>query len=68
MQQNTEKIFIDNTFTLEWEMVPYFQLAAAYNYRVFVLTVEKRHSGQNIHDISEEQIQKMAAKYKVTLM
>lgn len=68
MQTGCEKVFVDNTFTLEWEMEPYFKMAAEFNYRVFVLTVENRHGSKNIHHISEEQIKKMAAKYKVQLM
>ncbi len=68
MQAACEKIFVDNTLTLAWEMEPYFKMAAEFNYRVFVLTVENRHGSKNNHHISEEQIQKMAAKYKVQLM
>jgi predicted kinase len=67
MDLGHEKIIVDNTFTLEWEMEPYFQLAAKNAYAVFVLTVENRHGGENLHGISEEQIVKMAAKYKVIL-
>ncbi len=67
MEQKVEKIFVDNTFTLEWEMSPYVQLAKEYGYRLFVLTVENRHGAQNIHGISTEQIEKMASKYKVIL-
>lgn len=68
MQNGATKIFLDNVFSLEWEMEPYFKLAAEFNYTVFVLTVENRHKGKNIHTISDEQIQKMAQKYKVVLM
>lgn len=68
MQEGSEKIFVDNTFTLEWEMEPYFKLAASYNYRLFVLTVENRHGNGNIHNISREQVEKMAEKYKVKLI
>ncbi len=67
MIKNTQKIFIDNTFTLEWEIEPYFKLAWQYGYRVFVATVENRHKGKNHHEISDEQIEKMAEKYKVIL-
>jgi predicted kinase len=68
MRDSVEKIFIDNTFTLDWEIEPYFKMASAYNYKVFVVTVEKRHRGKNIHQISDEQIVKMAEKYKVILL
>jgi predicted kinase len=67
MLLGVKKIFIDNTFTLEWEIEPYFKLAAENNYLVHVVTVEKHHSNNNIHQISDEQIKKMAAKYKVQL-
>lgn len=68
MMEGCEKIFVDNTFTLEWEMEPYFKLAAEYHYRVFVVTVENRHGNSNIHHISREQIEKMASKFKVQLI
>jgi predicted kinase len=68
MTQGTEKIFIDNTFTLEWEMEPYFKMASEFNYRIFVITVEHRHEGKNCHHISDEQLKKMAEKYKVVLL
>jgi predicted kinase len=67
MKQKREKIFLHNTFTLEWEMEPYFELASKYSYRIFVATVENRHGSGNIHGISEEQLKKMAEKYKVIL-
>ncbi len=67
IKQGSEKIFIDNTFTIEWELEPYFKLASQYNYKVFVITVENRHGNKNNHDIADEQIKKMAAKYKVIL-
>lgn len=68
MEKGSAKIFIDNCFTLEWEMEPYFKLAAEYNYQVFVATVENRHGSENIHAVSNEQLNKMAEKYKVVLL
>ncbi len=67
MQKNVSKIFIDNVFSLEWEIEPYFKLASEFKYRIFIVTVENRHKNKNIHQISDEQIQKMAEKYKVSL-
>jgi predicted kinase len=67
MQREVEKIIIDNAFTLEWELEPYFRMASENNYQVFVMTVENRHGNKNIHEINDEQIQKMAEKYKVVL-
>lgn len=68
LKEGIDKIFIDNTFTIEWEMEPYFELAQKYEYPIFVLTVENRHGNSNIHEISKEQLLKMAAKYKVILL
>ena len=68
MELGREKIFVDNTFTLEWEMEPYFSLAAKYQYKIFVVTVENRHGSKNMHKISDQQLRKMASKYNVKLM
>ncbi len=68
MKESLPKIFVDNTFTIHWELEPYIKLAAKYDYQLFVLTVEKYHDANNVHDISSEQLEKMAAKYKVKLM
>lgn len=68
MKKCDSKIFIDNVFSLEWEIEPYFKLASEFNYKIFVVTVENRHKGQNIHAIGEDQIRKMAEKYKVVLL
>ena len=67
MNRGEQKIFVDNTFTLEWEMEPYFKLSAEFNYQMYIITVENHHGNKNIHNISEEQIKKMAEKYKVKL-
>ena len=67
MLTNTQKIFIDNTFTLAWELEPYFELARNYNYTIHVITVEKYHNNKNIHEVSELQLKKMAEKYQVKL-
>jgi len=68
MQNGNEKIFLHNTFTLEWEMEPYFKLASEFNYQIHVLTVENRHGSNNVHEIPFEHLKKMAEKYKVVLL
>ena len=67
MIKSTEKIFVDNTFTLDWEMEPYFKLASEHNYRIYVVTVENYHGEKNIHGITEEQVEKMRSKYRFKL-
>ena len=67
LQSGTELVFVENTFTLDWELEPYFQLAKKFDCWLHVVTVEKYHNGKNVHHVSDEQINKMAEKYKVQL-
>lgn len=68
LQNSAQKVFVDNTFTLDWEIEPYFKLAKTYNYQVHIVTVENYHGSENVHEVSTEQLKKMAEKYKVKLM
>lgn len=68
MRQSIPKVILHNTFTLEWELEPYFKLASQFNYKLFIATVENYHGKQNTHGVSDEQLQKMAEKYKVKLI
>lgn len=68
MKNGTKKIFIHNTLTINWEIESYFKAAAEFKYDVFVVTVENYHSGKNKHEVNEEQLNKMAEKYKVKLL
>lgn len=68
MINKAPKIILHNTFTIDWELEIYFKLAAEFSYKVFVLTLENYHQGKNTHQISEEQLQKMAEKYQVKLL
>lgn len=67
LQAGLEKVIVDNTFTMEWEMAPYFKLASEFNYRLFVMTIENYHGSKNIHNISQDQLKKMAVNYKLKL-
>ncbi|WP_420870297.1 AAA family ATPase [Leptospira montravelensis] len=67
LEQEIPFVIVDNTFTLDWEMEPYVRLAKEYGYRIFIVTVENRHGGNNVHQIPEEQIEKMKGKYKLVL-
>jgi hypothetical protein len=68
ISQRNEKIFVDNTFTMDWEMEPYFKMAGESGYYLFVVTVENRQGHKNIHHISDEQLKKMAGKFRVVLL
>jgi predicted kinase len=60
-------IVVSNTFTKEWEMSDYFDLAKKYGYKVFTLIVENRHGGVNQHGVPEEKIQQMKDRFEVKL-
>jgi len=61
------EIAVSNTFTQEWEMRPYFELAKTYGYKVFSVIVENRHGGTNQHEVPEEVLTKMCERFEITL-
>lgn len=61
------KIVVSNTFTQEWEMKPYFELAEKYGYRVYSLIVENRHNGVNEHGVPSETLEKMRVRFEFKL-
>lgn len=64
-QVNVDRIVVSNTFTQEWEMKPYFELAKEYGYKVFTIIVENRHGGKNIHNVPEDKIQMMKDRFEI---
>ena len=57
-------IAVSNTFTQEWEMEDYYELAKEYSYRVFSLVVENRHGGVNTHGVPEEKLEQMKNRFE----
>jgi len=66
-QVNIDRIVVSNTFTQEWEMKPYFELAEKYGYMVFTVIVENRHGGVNQHNVPEDKIQLMRDRFEIKL-
>lgn len=64
---NVPKIIVSNTFTQEWEMQPYYDLAEKYGYRVYSLIVENRHGGVNEHGVPEEKLVQMKNRFEISL-
>ena len=60
-------IAVSNTFTQEWEMEDYYQLAKEYGYKVFSMIVENRHGGVNKHGVPEEKIEQMKNRFEIKL-
>ena len=61
------KIVVSNTFTQEWEMQSYYELAEKYGYRVHSLIVENRHGGVNEHGVPEDKLEIMKNRFEVKL-
>lgn len=61
------QIAVSNTFTQEWEMKPYFDLAKKYGYIVFSVIVENRHGGKNLHGVPEDKIELMKNRFEIKL-
>jgi predicted kinase len=64
---NQSHIVVSNTFTQEWEMQPYYDLAKQYGYKVFTLIVENRHGGVNEHGVPEDKLKIMKNRFEVKL-
>jgi hypothetical protein len=67
MSDKLRKIAVSNTFTMEWEMQPYYDLAKEHGYRVYSLIVENRHGGVNEHGVPEEKLVQMKKRFEIRL-
>ena len=67
MESSMERIIVSNTFTQQWEMDTYYELAKEYGYRVHTLIVENRHGGVNEHGVPEETLWKMKNRFEIKL-
>ena len=67
MTKNEPKIIISNTFTQEWEMTAYLDLAKKHGYRVHSLIVENRHGGINSHGVPEVALDRMESRFETKL-
>ena len=67
MVDDEAKIIVSNTFTQEWEMQLYYELAERHGYRVHSLIVENRHGGVNIHGVPEDKLEQMKNRFELKL-
>jgi predicted kinase len=65
--QKGYNVVVSNTFTMEWEMMVYYELAERYGYRVHSIVMENRHENQSIHSVPSEAIQKMKNRFEIKL-
>jgi hypothetical protein len=67
MKYEHSPIVVSNTFTQEWEMESYFELAKQYGYQVHSIIVENRHGGVNTHGVPEDKLEVMKNRFNVKL-
>ncbi len=67
MKLQLSKIVVANTFTQDWEMKIYFEMAERYRYRVHTVVVENRHGNRNIHEVPEDKVQIMKDRFDIKL-
>ncbi len=61
------EISVSNTFTQEWEMKDYYELAEKYGYKVVSLIVQNRHGGKNLHGVPDDKLEIMRNRFEIKL-
>jgi predicted kinase len=67
MRLEHSPLAVSNTFTQEWELQPYYELAIKYGYYVTSIIVENRHEGTNEHGVPEDKVQIMKERFEIKL-
>ena len=67
MRLEHSPLAVSNTFTQEWELQPYYELAIKYGYYVTSIIVENRHEGTNEHGVPDEVLTKMRERFEIKL-
>ena len=62
-----QRIVVSNTFTQEWEMNAYTELAKKHGYQVTSIIVENRHGGVSEHNVPDEILVKMKERFQIKL-
>jgi len=67
MKDEEELIVVHNTFTADWEMDAYFDLARKHGYAVHTIIVENRHGSKNVHDVPQDVVKAQIERFSVIL-
>ena len=67
MKYEHSPVVVSNTFTQEWEMESYYELAKTWGYTVFSIIVENRHGGVNEHGVPADKIKQMIDRFEIKL-
>jgi predicted kinase len=67
MKYEHSPVVVSNTFTQEWEMDSYYELAKKYGYQVHSVISENRHGGENSHGVPEDKLVMMKNRFEIKL-
>lgn len=67
MINNVDVIIVSNTFSTNWELEPYINLANKYGYKVVSLVMENRHGNDNVHSVPLSSLEKQENNIKNNL-
>lgn len=62
-----ESIAVCNTFTQDWEIKPYLDLAKRHGYTVHQIIVENTHGNLSVHNVPKETVEKMRKRFQINL-
>ena len=68
MEEDSQRIVVSNTFTQDWELKPYLEMAERFGYMVHSLIVENRHGGKNQHGVPYDSLMKMLERFDFKLL
>jgi predicted kinase len=67
MVREKPKVIVSNTFTQEWEMEAYYELAKQYGYKVTSVIVENRHGSKSVHNVPDATMGNMLNRFEIKL-
>ena len=56
-------VIVHNTFTQQWEMQPYIDLADMMEIQCIILTANNHHNSKSVHDVPEATVEKMKQRW-----
>ena len=67
MKEDFPIIIVDNTFTTEWDLRPYFAFATCYEYETMYLVAVNHHGNKGIHGVPYDSIHKQMVNLITTI-
>jgi energy-coupling factor transporter ATP-binding protein EcfA2 len=62
LEQNVSRVIVSNTFTTQWELIPYFDMAKEFGIVPQVILCQGRWG--SVHNVPDEVMQKMNARFE----